>query len=72
MGCFLLCFAGLGISFWPMMIPPSISIADAAAPPESQLFLLVGAVIIIPIILLYTGFAYWTFRGKIGDDAGYH
>jgi Cytochrome bd terminal oxidase subunit I/Cytochrome bd terminal oxidase subunit II len=62
---FLLCYAGLGISIWPMIVPPSISIWDAAAPPSSQLFLLVGAVILLPMILGYTSFSYWTFRGKV-------
>ncbi len=40
---FVLCYMGLGISLWPMMVPPSITIYEAAAPPASQLFLLVGA-----------------------------
>ena len=44
---------------------------DAAAPASSQLFMLVGALILIPIILAYTAYAYWVFRGKVGDD-GYH
>jgi cytochrome bd ubiquinol oxidase subunit II len=69
---FVLCYAGLGISIWPMMVPPSITVHQAAAPPESQLFLLIGAVILIPIILIYTGFAYWVFRGKVKPGAHYH
>ena len=69
---FVLCYAGLGISIWPMMVPPSITVHQAAAPPESQMFLLVGAVILIPIILIYTGFAYWVFRGKVKPGAHYH
>ncbi len=69
---FVLCYVGLGISFWPIMVPPSISIWDAAAPPSSQLFLLVGAVILIPIILCYTSFAYWVFRGKVRAGEHYH
>ena len=71
-GWFVLCYAGLGISIWPMIVPPSITIWEAAAPPESQLFLLVGAVILIPIIMIYTGFAYWVFRGKVRPGAHYH
>ncbi len=69
---FVLCYAGLGISLWPIMVPPSISVWDAAAPPASQLFLLVGAVVLIPIILTYTGFAYWVFRGKVRAGDHYH
>jgi cytochrome d ubiquinol oxidase subunit II len=68
---FLLSYIGLAISLWPHIIPPSISIWQAAAPASSQQFLLVGVVIMIPIILTYTGYNYWTVRGKVGD-AGYH
>ncbi len=71
-GWFVLCFAGLGISIFPMMVPPSITIWQAAAPPSSQLFLLVGASVLIPVILIYTGYAYWVFRGKVRPGAGYH
>ncbi len=69
---FVLCYAGLGISVFPMMVPPSISIRDAAAPAASQAFLLVGAVVLLPIILAYVGYAYWVFRGKVGAGAHYH
>jgi cytochrome bd ubiquinol oxidase subunit II len=62
---FVLCYAGLGISLWPIIVPPNITIWDAAAPPMSQHFLLIGALILMPIILCYTGFAYWVFRGKV-------
>ena len=68
---FLLGFIGLCISIFPNMVPPSISLWEAAAPRDSQLFLLVGAVFIIPLILGYTGWAYWVFRGKVGTE-GYH
>jgi cytochrome d ubiquinol oxidase subunit II len=68
---FVLCYAGLGISLWPLIAHPGITIWDAAAPPSSQAFLLVGAVVLIPIILGYTGYAYWVFRGKTGHE-GYH
>jgi cytochrome d ubiquinol oxidase subunit II len=72
LGWFVLCFAGLGISIFPAIVPPSITIWDAAAPPESQAFLLVGAVVLIPMILAYTGYAYWVFRGKVRAGAHYH
>jgi cytochrome d ubiquinol oxidase subunit II len=67
----LLCYAGLAISIWPMIVPPSISIGDAAAPPASQLFLLIGAAVLIPMILGYTSFSYWTFRGKVRPRENY-
>ncbi len=70
-GLFVLSFIGLGISFYPYILPPSITIWDAAAPDTSLRFLLVGAVILIPLILSYTAYSYWAFRGKVEAD-GYH
>ena len=67
----MLCYIGLGISVWPDMVPPSITIWEAAAPPLSQLFLLVGALILMPFILGYTTFSYWVFRGKVRAGEGY-
>lgn len=69
---FVLSYIGLGISFWPLMVPPSITFYDAAAPDVSLAFLLVGAVILLPIILAYTAYAYWVFRGKVDRHAHYH
>ena len=68
---FLLGFAGLGISMFPYLVPPSITIWDAASPRSSQVFMLVGTAIMVPVILAYTGYAYWVFRGKVGHE-GYH
>jgi cytochrome d ubiquinol oxidase subunit II len=71
LGLFLLGMIGLGISMWPYVVPDRVTIWDAAAPHSSQLFMLVGTVVIIPTILAYTAFAYWVFRGKVGTE-GYH
>lgn len=65
-------YTGLAISLWPNIIPPNISIWDAAAPHESQLFALYGTVVIIPVILAYTFWAYYVFRGKVKAGDGYH
>ncbi|WP_079203240.1 cytochrome d ubiquinol oxidase subunit II [Pseudomonas sp. CC6-YY-74] len=65
-------YSGLGISLWPNIIPPSISIWQAAAPPQSQGFILVGALFIIPFILMYTAWSYYVFRGKVTEEDGYH
>ena len=68
---FLLAMIGLAISIWPDVIPGRVTIWQAAAPHASQAFMLVGALVLIPIILAYTAFSYWVFRGKVGEE-GYH
>ncbi|MEY6761243.1 cytochrome d ubiquinol oxidase subunit II [Kluyvera ascorbata] len=65
-------FSGLGISIWPAIIPPSITLWQAAAPAQSQEFMLIGALFIIPIILVYTFWSYYVFRGKVPQNEGYH
>jgi cytochrome bd ubiquinol oxidase subunit II len=65
-------YSGMGISIWPHIVPPTISIWEAASSPASQGFLLVGTLFIIPFILMYTTWAYWVFRGKVRHGEGYH
>ncbi|WP_417221538.1 cytochrome d ubiquinol oxidase subunit II [Achromobacter spanius] len=67
-----LAYTGLGISIWPAIIPPDISIWTASAPPQSQGFALVGALLIIPIILAYTAWSYYVFRGKVRTGEEFH
>ena len=69
---FLLGFAGLVLGMWPFIVPPQLTIWDAASPPESQGFLLWGLVFLLPLILGYTAWSYSVFRGKISADSGYH
>ncbi|MFK7994538.1 MAG: cytochrome d ubiquinol oxidase subunit II [Granulosicoccus sp.] len=69
---FFLCFVGIAISFFPYLVPPSLTIWDVAAPDESLLFTLVGTVVLVPVILIYTAYAYWVFRGKVNPAEGYH
>jgi len=68
---FLLGMAGLGLTMYPNVIPPDMSIWDAAAPERSQIFMLVGVAITMPLIIAYTAWAYYVFRGKVGSE-GYH
>ncbi|EQD48312.1 Cytochrome bd ubiquinol oxidase, subunit II, partial [mine drainage metagenome] len=68
----VLCYLGLGISLFPYIVPPDLTLWQAAAPPASQGFLLVGAVVLVPIILAYTAYAYWVFRGKVRPGMHYH
>ena len=68
---FFLSMIGLAISIWPDVIPGRVSIWQAASPYSSQLFMLVGALVLIPLIVVYTAWSYWVFRGKVGEE-GYH
>ncbi|MCG6119235.1 MAG: cytochrome d ubiquinol oxidase subunit II [Blastomonas sp.] len=68
---FLLGMIGLGISMFPYVVPDEITIWDAATHPSSQMFMLVGTLFIVPLIIGYTAWAYWVFRGKVGEE-GYH
>ena len=65
---FALSYIGLAISLYPYIVPGEITIWDAAAPPESQGFLLVGALVLVPIILIYTAYSYYVFRGKVTEE----
>lgn len=69
---FVLGFIGLVVGIWPNIIPPSLSIWDAASPPSTQVFTLVGLALLLPVILGYTAWSYSVFRGKVRADAGYH
>jgi len=69
---FILSFIGIVISFYPNIVPPSLTIVEAAAPDASLKFTLVGTVVLIPLILIYTVYAYWVFRGKVNPEEGYH
>ena len=69
---FALSYAGLGISMYPYIVPQSITIWQAASPENSQIFMLFGVAVLIPLILGYTAWAYWVFRGKVKPESGYH
>lgn len=69
---FGLSYAGLGVSMWPYIVPRSITIWEAASPDSSLHFMIIGVAILVPIILIYTGWAYWVFRGKVQHGSGYH
>lgn len=71
-GLFLAAYLGLAISLFPYVVPHTITLWDAAAPPRSQAFLLIGTLLLIPVIFMYTGWSYWVFRGKVRGDTGYH
>jgi cytochrome d ubiquinol oxidase subunit II len=67
---FLLGYLGLGISLFPYIVPPNVTVWQAANTVYSQLFALVGFAIVMPLTLFYTGYAYWVFRGKVAEEAG--
>ncbi|MDB5920127.1 MAG: ubiquinol oxidase subunit [Massilia sp.] len=72
LGLIFLGFTGMAISIWPHIVPPSLSIWSAASPPQSQLFSLVGTLVILPLILGYSMWSYYVFRGKVKMGEGYH
>ncbi|SDU31389.1 cytochrome d ubiquinol oxidase subunit II [Halopseudomonas salegens] len=72
MGLFVFTYLGLLVTKWPYVVPPNHTLWDAASAPESQLFLLLGVLFVIPIVLTYTAWTYWVFRGKIKAGDGYH
>ena len=69
---FLLGYLGLAISVYPYLVPPTLTIWDTAAAPASQIFMLIGTLPLLPIILMYTGFIYYLFRGKVREGESYH
>ncbi|HEV2562606.1 MAG TPA: cytochrome d ubiquinol oxidase subunit II [Rhizomicrobium sp.] len=71
-GLFLMSYLGIAISLWPMIVPHHFTLWQAASSPETQIFLLLGTLFLLPVILVYTGWSYWVFRGKVRADIGYH
>jgi cytochrome bd ubiquinol oxidase subunit II len=71
-GLFVMSYLGIAISLWPMIVPYKFTLWQAASAPSTQAFLLVGTLFLLPIILMYTGWSYWVFRGKVRGDIGYH
>jgi cytochrome d ubiquinol oxidase subunit II len=69
---FVMSFLGIAISLWPMIVPGRFTLDQAAASPSTQGFLLVGTLFLLPVILIYTAWSYWVFRGKVKGDVGYH
>ncbi|TVR97767.1 MAG: cytochrome d ubiquinol oxidase subunit II [Rhodospirillales bacterium] len=69
---FGLSYAGIAISLWPNVVPPDITIWEAASAPKTQAFMLYGVLAVTPFVLAYTAFSYWVFRGKVRSDVGYH
>ena len=69
---FALSYLGIGISLFPMVVPYELTLWEAASSPRTQAFLLVGTLALLPVILMYTGWSYWVFRGKVRGDIGYH
>jgi cytochrome d ubiquinol oxidase subunit II len=72
LGLFMMSYLGIAISLWPMIVPRHFTLEQAAASPSTQAFLLVGTLVLLPVILLYTGWSYWVFHGKVRADIGYH
>jgi cytochrome bd ubiquinol oxidase subunit II len=72
LGLFVMSYLGIAISLWPMIVPGHFTLEQAAASQSTQAFLLIGTLVLLPTILLYTAWSYWVFRGKVRADIGYH
>jgi len=71
LGVFLMGYIGIGVSMWPWLVPFEVTFRQAAAAGPSQSLLLVGTVIMLPVVLGYTGFCYYVFRGKASEESIY-
>jgi cytochrome d ubiquinol oxidase subunit II len=71
-GIFVLSYAGIAISLWPFIVPYHLTLWQTASTPNTQAFLLIGTMFLLPIILINMGWSYWVFRGKVQADIGYH
>jgi cytochrome d ubiquinol oxidase subunit II len=71
-GLFLLSFVGIAISLWPFIVPYHYTLRQAASSASTQAFLLIGTLFLLPVILMYTAWSYWVFRGKVGASPAYH
>jgi cytochrome bd ubiquinol oxidase subunit II len=69
---FVLSYLGIAISLFPMIVPYHFTLSEAASSDRTQAFLLVGTLVLLPVILMYSGWSYWVFRGKVRADTGYH
>jgi cytochrome d ubiquinol oxidase subunit II len=69
---FMLGYLGLVISNFPYLVPPSLTIWDTAAAPSSQIFMLIGTLLLLPIVVGYIVLVYWLFRGKVREGESYH
>jgi cytochrome bd ubiquinol oxidase subunit II len=72
LGLFVMSYLGIAISLFPMIVPGHFTLRQAAASPSTQAFLLIGTLFLLPVILLYTSWSYWVFRGKVRSDIAYH
>jgi cytochrome bd ubiquinol oxidase subunit II len=69
---FLLGYLGLVISNFPYLVPPALTVWATAAAPASQIFMLLGTLVLLPMILGYVAFVYWLFWGKVREGESYH
>ena len=71
-GLFLLGYLGLVISSFPYLVPPTLTVWDVAAAPSSQIFMLIGTLMLLPMVIGYIVFIFWLFRGKVRAGESYH
>lgn len=72
MSLFAMSYLGVAVSLWPMIVPRHYSVWQATSSEGTQAFLLVGTLFLLPVILIYTAWSYWVFKGKLKPGVGYH
>jgi len=65
LGVFVLAFAVMLVALYPFIVPPDLTLSEAASGPTSQIFMLVGFAVLIPITLAYNTFGFRVFSGKV-------
>jgi cytochrome d ubiquinol oxidase subunit II len=68
LGVFILAFALMIAALFPMIVPPKLTLQAAASSPNSQIFMLVGFVVLIPVTLIYNTYGFSVFSGKVRAD----
>lgn len=68
---FVFTYASMLALIFPYIIPYHITYSQAQASDTTLLFTLIPAVIMIPLLLLYTSYAYYIFRGKTKEKLSY-
>lgn len=60
--------SAMTIGYYPYMVPASILLTQAASSSRTLIFMLASIGLLIPVMLIYSGYQYLVFRGKVHTD----